>query len=237
MSVAPITRELALRVGLAARSLPDTEPRRLLAVLLDCVGHPLTEKKLASLKLKDLKAAADGELSELPTDSLKEALRHLKGEAEDVEAPDLPAIQAYQEGDMPGSIRVACASNNANLLDGHFGSCARFLVYQVSKDECRLIDIRATHEDSEADDKNAFRASLIGDCHVLYVMSIGGPAAAKVVRQDIHPIKLPVGGESTEILAKLSEVLAGSPPPWLAKVMGVGAEDRVRFNVEEEEST
>jgi hypothetical protein len=30
------------------------------------------------------------------------------------------------------SIRIACASNRGERLDGHFGSCARFLIYQVS---------------------------------------------------------------------------------------------------------
>lgn len=233
-----ISREVALRVGLAARALPDTEPRRLIDVLLDCVGHPLTEAKLEQLKVKDLKQAADGELSELPQDALKTALGLLRGEQDNVADAGLPTVQPYQEGDMPNSIRVACASNQGTQLDGHFGSCARFLVYQVSQDEVRLIDIRATQSDQEVEDKNTFRAQLIKDCQLLYIMSIGGPAAAKVVRCDIHPVKQPQGGDIPTLMADLKQVLAGTPPPWLAKVMGVAAEDRVRFtqdNAEEVE--
>jgi nitrogen fixation protein NifX len=138
----------------------------------------------------------------------------------------------YAEGDMPASIRVACASNTEEQLDGHFGSCARFLVYQVSSQEARLIAIRSTAGDAEAEDKNAFRSELIRDCDVLYVGSIGGPAAAKVVKMSIHPIKVPQGGAIADLLDQLKTVLAGSPPPWLAKVMGASPEERRRFSVD-----
>jgi len=235
MAGAPISREVALRIGLAARSLPDTEPKRLIAVLIEQVGHPLTEAKLDKLTVKDLKQAAEGELQDLPQDALKTALNSLKGQDDTSADPSLPEIEAYTEGDMPNSIRVACASNSSTQLNGHFGSCARFLIYQVSKDESRLVAIRSTQGDKEADDKNAFRAEIINDCHVLYVMSIGGPAAAKVVKNGLHPIKQPQGGDVNDVIDNLKQVLGSSPPPWLAKVMGVGAEDRVRFSIDEEE--
>ncbi|ALG66998.1 dinitrogenase iron-molybdenum cofactor biosynthesis protein [Beggiatoa leptomitoformis] len=230
----PITREIALKIGLAARALPDTDPRRLMAVLISCIGLPITEEKLATLKVKDLKAAADGELSEMNQDALKNAVQILKGETGEPKN-ELPTVQAYQEGDMPNSIRVACASNTGETLDGHFGSCNRFLIYQVSKDEIRLVDLRSTTPTEEVDDKNAFRAELISDCHVMYVASIGGPAAAKVVKAGIHPIKAPEGGDILTALHELKVVLASAPPPWLAKVMGVSPEERKRFMLELEE--
>jgi nitrogen fixation protein NifX len=228
---APISRELALRIGLAARELPDTAPRVLIEVLIDCVGHPLTEQKLVKLTVKELKTAADGALNQLPAEALKAALHQLKDGLSN-ETDDLPSIMPYAEGDMPASIRVACASNTEEQLDGHFGSCARFLVYQVSSQEARLIAIRSTAGDAEAEDKNAFRSELIRDCDVLYVGSIGGPAAAKVVKMSIHPIKVPQGGAIADLLVQLKTVLAGSPPPWLAKVMGASPEERRRFSVD-----
>ena len=161
---------------------------------------------------------------------LKLAVRYLWGE-EGIE-PDLPEIQVYQDGDMPGSIRVAIGSNGADDIDGHYGSCPRFLVYQVSPDEIRLVDIRSTAGADQADDKNAFRAELISDCHVMYVQSIGGPAAAKVVRAGIYPMKLPEGGKAPEVLAKLQTVMCGTPPPWLAKIIGIPAEKRTKFTAE-----
>lgn len=236
MTTETLSRDLALRIGLAARILPDTNPQRLINVLIDCVGIPLTEPKLTALKVKDLKNAAEGELANLPQEQLKEALRYLKGEAT-VDSIDeaLPPTQPFNEGDMPNSIRVACASNSADNIDGHFGSCTRFLIYQVSQEEYRLIDIRSTAGDIEGEEKNVFRTELIKDCHVLYVASIGGPPAAKVVKAGIHPIKMPQGGQASDIIQQLKTIIAGTPPPWLAKIMGISAEQRVRFERSEEE--
>jgi nitrogen fixation protein NifX len=225
---------IALRIALAARALPDTDAKRLIAVLADAVGLPPTPAKLAGLKVKDLKQALDGELAEVDAAALKAALAHLKGTAEqEVDPP--PPLQPYADGDMPGSIRVACASNTGERLDGHFGSAQRFLVYQVSATEHRLIDVRPA-DDSGSDDKNAYRAGLIGDCQVLYVASIGGPAAAKVVKASIHPIKHPLGGSACDRVRALQQVLGAKAPPWLAKVMGHTASERVRFELAEGEA-
>jgi len=82
------------------------------------------------------------------------------------------------------------------------------------------------------DDKNVFRAELIQDCQVLYIASVGGPAAAKIVKLGIHPMKLPGIESIADIIEQLQTVIAGTPPPWLAKAMGVDASDRFRFERE-----
>ena len=234
MSQAPISDEIALRIALAARALPDTDAARLIRVLADAIGLPPTAKKLSGLKVKTLKEALDGELADIDTGALKEAAAILKGEAEtDLEPP--PAVEPYADGDLPDSIRVACASNKGELLDGHFGSARRFLIYQVSATCSRLIDVRVP-DDGEAEDRNAYRAGLIGDCQVLYVASIGGPAAAKVVKADVHPIKHPAGGPARDRIDALQRILADKAPPWLAKVMGRTPQERVRFEREEAQS-
>lgn len=233
----PLSRDLALRIGLAARVLPDVSPRQLLDLLLEKLGAPLTEEKLAQVTVTQLKtgfASPDGEedtehVETIAIPQYKEAVRILWGEAD---GGDLPRPQPYSEGDMPGSIRVAVASNVAEEADGHFGSCLRFLVYQINQDETRLIDLRSTLGADASDDRNAFRADLIKDCQILYIVSVGGPAAAKVVKAGIYPIKLNVEQPAREVIAKLQTVLAGSPPPWLAKIMGVAPEARVRFQAD-----
>lgn len=231
MSAQSISPEIALRIGLAARELPETDPARLLRVLDDAIGLPPTAKKLSTLTVKKLKQADDGEFSDIDAEAIKSALTHLKGES-DFQAEPLPEPEAYKAGDMANSIRVACASNKGDMLDGHFGSCKRFLVYQVSSEASRLIDIREI-DDSKADgDKNKYRASLIADCQILFVASIGGPAAAKVVRAGTHPIKKPKAGPAIEEIKELQSVIGSNAPPWLAKVMGQSPEERIRFEQE-----
>jgi nitrogen fixation protein NifX len=234
MNAAGLSREAALRIGLAARRLPDTEPAQLMKALLHDLKAPITEEKLGAITVRKLQGVGDGLLAQVPLPALKQALDCLWGKETITESGvGLPVPQPYRDGELPGSIRVAIASNNGELLDGHFGTCARFLVYQVSTESFRLIDVRSTASAEEAgDDKNDGRAQLIADCQLLMVVSIGGPAAAKVVKRDIHPIKKPDGGSATTLLAELSATLKSNPPPWLARVMGRTAPQR--WSVEEE---
>ena len=69
-------------------------------------------------------------------------------------------------------------------------------------------------------DHSAERVALIDDCHLLCVLSIGGPAAARVVNAGIHPLKRPQAGDIPVLLRELQQVLGGEPPPWLARIIG-----------------
>jgi nitrogen fixation protein NifX len=53
-------------------------------------------------------------------------------------------------------------------------------------------------------------------------MQIGGPAAAKLVAQKIHPMKTNIVVSLPETVARIQEVLRGTPPPWLRKAMNKG---------------
>ena len=228
-----ITREAALRVALAARELGDAHGsiavRELVSALAARLDLPLTEAKLKTVTVADLQLILQGDdvvETGTPKERLKQAVRLLWGEG--ISGSDLPVAQPYADGELPGSIRVACASNNGELLDGHFGSCERFLIYQVSPIEARLIDLRPTLEADHAEDRNVARAALIKDCQVVYVQSIGGPATAKVVRAGVHPVKVGADGTAAETLAQLQQAL-NSPPPWLARAMGVEAGSLAKF--------
>lgn len=238
MSVPPINRESALRIALAARVLPGINVGQLLEILHQRIDGEINEESLTTVTVTDLKtgfASADGEEDGedigIGLPEMKEAVRILWGET-DVE--HLPVCTPLTEI-PPRSVRVAIASNTAENLDGHFGSCLRFLIYQVTESSYQLIDLRSALEADLAEDRNAFRAELINDCQVLYVVSVGGPAAAKVVRAGVYPIKKVNGGEAVDILAELQQVMRGTPPPWLAKHLGDTAEQRIRFERESEE--
>jgi nitrogen fixation protein NifX len=229
----PVTREAALRIALAARAMPQVTLPRLIGLLQQRLGDEIDEERLRQVTVTMLKTdfqsadgEEDGEDIGIGLEAMKLAVRILWGESQGDDS--LPRIEPHEEGDMPGSVRVAIASDKGDTLSGHFGSCLRFLVYQVSPDQIRLVDIRDTMEADLAEDKNLWRAQLIGDCHVAYVVSIGGPAAAKVIRADIYPIKVPEGGPALEVLAGFQQAMKNSPPPWLLKILGVSAEKRLR---------
>jgi nitrogen fixation protein NifX len=220
---------------MATRVLSEVNTAALVAKLGDHLGLPVTEEKLSKVTVADLKLILSGEETVEPdvdSATIKLAVRHLWGESGDLE--DLPPMDAYAEGEMPGSLRVAVASNTEENLDGHFGSCPRFLIYQVGPDSIRLIDARSTLITDDAEDKNAARAKLIDDCQIVYVQSIGGPAVAKVVRANIHPVKVAEGGQARFTLQRLQAVL-DAPPPWLAKILGVEAKSLSKYSQAEEE--
>jgi nitrogen fixation protein NifX len=224
-----MTRETALRIGLAARAMPGVDVRAFVAALAGKYGAPLSEEKLARVTVADVTALLQGDEivePDVAREQIKAAVRYLWGEG--LAGDDVPVPEAYSDGDMPGSLRVAVASNNADMLDGHFGSCVRFLVYQVARGEARLIDVRSTLNTDAAEDRNVARAELVRDCQLVYVQSIGGPATAKVVRAGVHPVKLSEGGSAAAALARLQATME-TPPPWLAKVMGVTPASLERF--------
>ncbi|MEM6255484.1 MAG: dinitrogenase iron-molybdenum cofactor biosynthesis protein [Cyanobacteria bacterium P01_D01_bin.156] len=238
MSDQPISNEVALRIALAARVLPDVSVKGLIEVLQTHLDGDITEESLQALTVTQLKRSFgniydvdEGEWEGEDADNqdiaaFKDAVRILWGEQTECEHP--LSIEPYKEGDMPNSIRIAVASNTGEQLDGHFGSCHRYLIYQLSVDAIKLIDVRSALEADLSDNKNQFRVNLIRDCPLVYVASIGGPAAAKVIQANIYPMKIETGGEIREMLADLQRAIATSPPPWLAKILGIGAEQRVK---------
>ena len=227
-----ITREAALRLGVAAKALGHVSVTGFAEAVGERLGLPITEARLSTLTVTDLREILAGNHAEedckvgVSPETLKQVVRLLWGEG--LPYSELPPVEPYVEGSLPGSIRVACASNNGEILDGHFGSCERFLVYQVTPARSQLIAIRSTLEADYGEDRNAERAALIGDCDIVFVQSIGGPAAAKVVRANVHPVKVAHPESARAVIGRLQTSLR-TPSPWLAKAMGIEATSLRRF--------
>jgi nitrogen fixation protein NifX len=148
-----------------------------------------------------------------------------------------------QAGPVP-RLRVAIATQDLHTLNAHFGSARRFAVYDVTPAEARFIeavgfgdatDESGAHVDDGTDRIGAKVAALAG-CHLLFVLAIGGPAAAKVVGAHIHPVKLPAPEPIDAILARVQAMMIGNPPPWLRKVMGAQEKRRSMDFLDDEEN-
>jgi nitrogen fixation protein NifX len=133
----------------------------------------------------------------------------------------------------PGVVRVAIATRDMKGLNAHFGSAPRFAVYDVTKDGWDFVEAVAFDDNSdesgahkgEGEDRITPKVATLVGCHLLFCLAIGGPSAAKVVAARIHPIKTPQASPIPEVLERTRAMLAGSPPPWLRKVLasaGVG---------------
>ncbi len=225
MSQSALSRKLALAIGLAAKVLPGIKVKQLIDVLVDSFGLPLTETKLMSITLAQYQQALNNGLEQAYSqDVVQKSLTYLQAGGKPDSGPaSLTSVQTYHSGDIPHSIRVAIASKNGIQVDAQFSTGKHYYIYQVSAQEQRLIDIRVadTGQFMKAEQKQRYRAELIQDCQVLYSQSIGAAAASKVIKQGVHPIKLSGQENIADIIEQLQYVLLTSPPPWLAKTMGL----------------
>ncbi|ABK43709.1 Dinitrogenase iron-molybdenum cofactor biosynthesis [Magnetococcus marinus MC-1] len=213
--------ELALRMGVAAKQITGLEPKALVAILQELVELPFTPLKFSQLRLADLSQA----LGDSADPAQVQAAHKILVEGLDPQIVETLSAQDAKIPREPNAVRVACASSTPGQTDGHFGGCKAFEIYDVSPGAVTLVESRSTlHLIAEkiTDDpayKSDPRVALINDCDLVFVVSIGGPAAAKVVRAGMHPMKFAEGGSSEALLADLQQTLTNNPPPWLAKVM------------------
>jgi len=222
MGAPALSPHLALRIGLAARALPEAGLQPLINALIDTLGLPLTEAKLERLNIGKLRTAADGLLADMPRAALRQALGYLQGRTPVTIIEDTPPLlEPYDDGEMPDSLRLAIACDHGERIDGNFATCSAFLIYQISAREIRLIDRRVAPAGNRKSDRDALRVVLIDDCHLLYAKTLSNPVSARLMAAGIHPVGFPAGGMARDKLNELQKILLGHPAPWLARAMGI----------------
>lgn len=133
-------------------------------------------------------------------------------------------------------MKVAFATQDLKRVDAHFGWARNIAIYEISPEGHRFLEAVQFEGDLKEDgneDKLAPKIEAIKDCAILYVAAIGGSGAARVVANNIHPMKVNEPEDISALLDKLEAVLKGSPPPWLRKVMLKGRERVLDFESEE----
>lgn len=133
-------------------------------------------------------------------------------------------------------MKIAFATQDMQRVDAHFGWAKNIAVYEIDKDGYSFVESFSFDGDLKEDgneDKLLPKIEAIKDCAILYVSAIGGSAAARVVANKIHPIKVTQPEPIVEVLDKFKVVLNGTPPPWLRKVITKGEERSFDFDEEE----
>jgi nitrogen fixation protein NifX len=131
-----------------------------------------------------------------------------------------------------GNMKVAFATQDLKRVDAHFGWAKNIAIYEISPEGHRFLEAVQFDGDLKEDgneDKLAPKIEAIKDCAILYVAAIGGSGAARVVANNIHPMKVSQPEEISDLLARLGDVLKGVPPPWLRKALLKGKERSLDF--------
>lgn len=132
-------------------------------------------------------------------------------------------------------MKVAFCTENLIDVDAHFGWAKKIAIYEVEPEISRLIEVveftgfAGDLAEDGTEDKLIPKLDAIKDCAILYVIAIGGSAAAKVIRLGVHPVKAPTPQPIADIITRLQEVLKGTPPPWLRKALLKGKERSFDF--------
>ncbi len=123
-------------------------------------------------------------------------------------------IKVNSNNQMTGSIRVAFATNDNENIDAHFGSAKQFNVYEISKEKYELSTIIKI-EEKDVDKTIA----LLSGIDIVYFVNVGVTAAAKIINKGIFPIKYKEIISIDEEIQKLTDMLNGTPAPFIKKII------------------
>ncbi|KAA8995646.1 nitrogen fixation protein NifY [Affinibrenneria salicis] len=189
--------------------LPELSPAQLLNWLSQGDDAGLDLAHVQSLTLARLEPRFPGDASAMTVGRWQQVMACLNGELPDhlTVAPVMP----------PHQLLAAFASQDGLAVNGHFGQCRLFFIYAFDAAGSWLYALRRYPAAYRAQEGNEARARLLNDCHLLFCETIGGPAAARIIRHNIHPVKVTPGVTIASQREALQKLLAGRLPPWLAK--------------------
>jgi len=120
-------------------------------------------------------------------------------------------------------MKIAFTTSDNIHINAHFGSAKKIDVYEVDQTRYEFVETLRfdgnLNEDGN-EDKLQPKIEALHDCTIVYVSTIGGSAAARLIKQKITPIKAQSEEQAiVDVLTKLVQTLNGNPPPWLRKAL------------------
>ncbi|MBD2254055.1 nitrogen fixation protein NifX [Nostoc parmelioides] len=120
-------------------------------------------------------------------------------------------------------MKIAFTTSDRIHINSHFGSAKEIDVYEINAEGYQFLETLNFEGELKEDgneDKVAPKLAALADCAIVYVVAIGGTAAAKLIKKGVTPVKARSEEEKiSELLNKLVETLKGNPPPWLRKAL------------------
>ncbi|MEH2383339.1 MAG: nitrogen fixation protein NifX [Nostoc sp.] len=120
-------------------------------------------------------------------------------------------------------MKIAFTTSDRVHINTHFGAADEIDVYEVSDEGYRFLET-LNFDDQLQEESNESRLApkleALEDCTIIYVIAIGGSAAARLIKKGVTPVKARSEEEEiSEVLNKLVKTLKGNPPPWLRKAL------------------
>jgi nitrogen fixation protein NifX len=120
-------------------------------------------------------------------------------------------------------MKIAFTTSDRVHINSHFGAAEEIDVYEISDQGYQFLETLHFGEDLKEDGNESKlepKLNALADCKIVYVVAIGGSAAARLIKRGVTPIKAKSEAEKiAEVLQKLVQTLNGNPPPWLRKAL------------------
>ncbi len=120
-------------------------------------------------------------------------------------------------------MKIAFTTSDRVHINSHFGSAKEIDVYEISDNGYQFLETLTFAGELKEDgneDKITPKLDALVDCTIVYVVAIGGSAAARLIKKGVTPVKAKSEEEEiAEVLTKLVKTLKGNPPPWLRKAL------------------
>lgn len=131
-------------------------------------------------------------------------------------------ITVEGRSNLENSMKVAFATKDLESINAHFGGAKEFVVYKVSKEGFEVDGVIKTDTSSlQGDEKTEFKVAALKGINLMYCESIGGTAAAKVIRAGINPMKVQEPRKIEDVLKELVVMINDNPPPWIKQIMNI----------------
>lgn len=115
-------------------------------------------------------------------------------------------------------MKVAFATSTGVAIDENFRKSKSFAVWDVGPRESYYVNSVSIAQDGGTEEERiALRADALAHCAIVCSREINGPAAAKLVARNVHPMKMGVITPVEDVLGKIQQVLRNNPPPWMLK--------------------
>lgn len=117
------------------------------------------------------------------------------------------------------TVKAAFATDDKQTVNAEFIKARHLLIYQVSP-EASSLEQTLDFAGGEGGGMQSARVTALKGCAVVFVpKAISGEEALGLIRSKVFITKLQAQEEIAGVIAKLQDMLRGSPPLWLRKAM------------------
>ncbi|MDA8157337.1 MAG: NifB/NifX family molybdenum-iron cluster-binding protein [Actinomycetota bacterium] len=129
-------------------------------------------------------------------------------------------------------MRVAFATTDGVSVNEHFGRAGMFSIYEFSRGEYNFLEARkfadgrdteieaAKGMGAEHEDKVQKKVDALSDCRIVYMTEVGGPSAARLIKNGVMPLKVADSTPVLELMEKLVQTAGKQKAPvWLRRAL------------------